>query len=107
MSVATSLAKQLVREQSTTTTGNDVQSDSPSLSEIKAAAKEGAAEALAEYHQTEPETEPVDTSVVDVTETADSTSRGGSSLKKAFILGLAAAYLLRRRRSGSQSSRTQ
>jgi hypothetical protein len=107
MSATTSLVKQLVSERSAANTSNGTAdaSGSPSLSEIKAAAKEGTAEALAEYDRSADE---ADTDVTTAeNERPDSGSGGGSSLKRGALLVLVAVYLLRRRRTSSQSADTQ
>jgi hypothetical protein len=107
MSATTSLVKQLVGEQpaANTTNNSDATSGGPSLSEIKAAAKEGTAEALAEYDRSADET---DTDVTTAeNERTDSGAQDGSSLKRGALLGLVAVYLLRRRRSSSQSTDAQ
>ena len=103
MSATTSLVKHLMSEQSAanTSNGTDATSGGPSLSEIKAAAKEGTAEALAEYDRSTDET---DTDVTTAeNEGTDDGPQGGSSLKRGALLVLVAVYLLRRRRSSSQS----
>jgi hypothetical protein len=105
MSATTALVKQLVSEQSAANTSNstDAGASGPSLSEIKAAAKEGTTEALAEYERP---ADDADATTAD-TEGTESGSRGGSSLKRGVLLGLVAVYLLRRRRNSSQSSDAQ
>lgn len=101
MSATTSLVKQLMSERSSRNSSDstDAASSTTSLSEVKAAAKEGTAEALAEYHQATDDAEVVE----DETEDVDDESKGGSWLKRSVLLALVAVYLLRRYRS-SQST---
>jgi MYXO-CTERM domain-containing protein len=124
MSVTTSLVKQLLDDQSNKMLGSgagtangDADVSRVSRSEIKAAAKEGTLEALAEYeHEGDAasdadlrigraETEATDRSTV---ETTSQSSRRGPSLTKTLLLALAVLYLARRRRRrrGGQSTST-
>lgn len=107
MSATTSLVKQLVSEPpaANTTDSTDAPSGGQSLSEVKAAAKEGAAEALAEYHRATQD----DGSATAAHDDRDSQGRsqGRSTLKRGALLGLVVVYLIRRRRSSTQSSDAQ
>jgi MYXO-CTERM domain-containing protein len=107
MSATTSLVKQLVSERSAANTSNGTAaaSGSPSLSEIKAAAKEGTTEALAEYDRSADETGTDVTTAEN--ERTENGSQGGSSLKRGALLVLVVVYLLRRRRSSSQPTDAQ
>jgi hypothetical protein len=106
MSASTSLVKQLLSEQSKSnsqsTTGQDEAAASLSYDDVKAAAKEGTAEALSEHGETsqEDETEPN-------LDTPDDQSTGGRSLKRVLLLVLIVAYYLQRRRGRGQSTDTQ
>jgi hypothetical protein len=105
MSTTTSLVKQLMSEQSATNSliDTDAASGGASYSDVRAAAKEGTTEALAEYHS------KTDEAGVSTEENAgtETESGSGSSLKRGVILVLVGLYLLRRRRSSHQSTDTQ
>ena len=104
MSATAPLVKRLLSDRSPVKTGGDTRSVSASRAEIKAAAKEGAAEALGEYQQATPEERPE--AVVAELEETKSASKGGSrvSLKRLLALGLLALFVLRRRQKRDRSA---
>lgn len=73
----------------------------PSSAEIRAAAKEGAREALREYGQSGDGT----TRTGEKSAGTKEQSGGGMSKLRLLLLGLAAVYLVRRRRNKSSSKR--
>jgi hypothetical protein len=108
MSTSTSLVKQLLSEQSKANsqspTGQNEAAASLSYDDVKAAAKEGTAEALSEHSQSaqDDETEPA----LDAASDGDQSS-GGRSLRRVLLLVLVVAYYLQRRRGRGQSTDAQ
>jgi hypothetical protein len=106
MSASTSLVKQLLSEQSKansqSTAGTDEAAAGLSYDDVKAAAKEGTAEALSERDETAQEDQ-----IAPSLDAADDQSTGGRSLKRVLLLVFVVAYYLRRRRGRGQSTDTQ
>ena len=100
MSAPSTIVKQLMSDPESGRTSGGTRTDSSelSVSEIKAAAKEGTAEALAEYRRSAHD----DDSTARDDTVDESQSKGGSKLKRGALLSLIVVYLLRRRRSGDR-----
>ena len=102
MSTATESVIDFLSEQTKRTGQNGARSNRITTSEIRRAAKEGAAEAIREYNDSlssDSVVEPESAQTDGTSESAESSgsSSGGSSLKLVLLLGLAAAYFLRKR----------
>jgi MYXO-CTERM domain-containing protein len=100
MSATVPLVKSLLKDQSGDAATADLDSNELSLADIEAAAKRGAAEALAESQRAETQSVDADTNA----STTESESSGGLPVKRFLGLCLVLLYVLRRRRRTRRTS---